>query len=83
MPCHALFRFIGAEPDSGRRTGSDKDDRGSAGTEIRDDTLPFRTSAHRVFAVGDLRAGSVKRVVTAVREGASAVSSLDAMPAGD
>lgn len=38
--------------------------------------LPFQTSASHVFAVGDLRSGSTKRVATAVGEGAGAVSSV-------
>jgi thioredoxin reductase (NADPH) len=50
---------------------------------FRDETpataLPFQTSARRVFAVGDLRAGSTKRVATAVGEGAGAVSSVHAV----
>ena len=82
LPCHALFCFVGAEPESGWLTGIDKDDKGFVRTEIRGDTLPFQTSAHRVFAVGDLRAGSIKRVATAVGEGASAVSSVHAVLAG-
>ncbi|MER7680688.1 FAD-dependent oxidoreductase [Streptomyces sp. NPDC096934] len=38
--------------------------------------LPFETSSPRVFAVGDVRYGSMKRVAAAVGEGASAVSSV-------
>lgn len=41
-----------------------------------DAPLPFQTSAARVFAVGDIRSGSTKRVATAVGEGASAVSAV-------
>jgi thioredoxin reductase (NADPH) len=36
-----------------------------------------------VFAAGDLRAGSTKRVATAVGDGASAVSSVHAALASD
>ncbi|MEV4348227.1 FAD-dependent oxidoreductase [Actinoplanes sp. NPDC049596] len=74
--CRALFCFIGAEPESAWLTGIDKDDKGFVRTES---ALSFQTSAHRVFAVGDLRAGSIKRVATAVGEGASAVSSVHAV----
>ncbi|TDK98165.1 hypothetical protein EUA05_31375 [Mycobacterium paragordonae] len=35
--------------------------------------LPFETSIPGVFAVGDVRAGSMKRVAAAVGEGASTV----------
>ena len=38
--------------------------------------LPFETSAPGVFAVGDVRAGSLKRVAAAVGEGSSAVRSV-------
>ena len=38
--------------------------------------FPMETSVPGVFAVGDVRYGSVKRVATAVGEGAIAVSYL-------
>jgi thioredoxin reductase (NADPH) len=38
--------------------------------------LPFETSAPGVFAVGDVRAGSMKRVAAAVGEGSSAVRAV-------
>ncbi|RFA10286.1 hypothetical protein B7R54_14515 [Subtercola boreus] len=40
--------------------------------------LPFETSVPTVFAVGDVRHGSMKRVAAAVGEGASAVHSVHA-----
>jgi thioredoxin reductase (NADPH) len=40
------------------------------------DPLPFETSAPGVFAVGDVRQGSLKRVAAAVGEGSSAVRSV-------
>jgi thioredoxin reductase (NADPH) len=38
--------------------------------------MPFETSQPRVFATGDVRAGSMKRVAAAVGEGAGAVRSV-------
>ena len=40
------------------------------------DPLPFETSLMGVFAVGDVRHGSLKRVASAVGEGSSAVRSV-------
>lgn len=40
------------------------------------DCLPFETSRPGVFAVGDVRAGSVKRVASAAGEGAMCVSAI-------
>ena len=40
------------------------------------EALPFETSAPGVFAVGDVRLGSMKRVAAAVGEGSSAVRSV-------
>ncbi|MEV4629878.1 FAD-dependent oxidoreductase [Micromonospora sp. NPDC049523] len=85
LDCRALFCFIGADPVSDWLTGVVKDENGFVLTDGRLPAgayaapLPFQTSAPRVFAVGDLRAGSTKRVATAVGEGASAVSSVHAV----
>jgi hypothetical protein len=38
--------------------------------------LPFETSYPGLFAVGDVRAGSIKRVAAAVGEGSAAVRSV-------
>ncbi|GIF75861.1 FAD-dependent oxidoreductase [Asanoa siamensis] len=75
LESRALFCFIGAEPVSGWLAGVAKDDNGFVRTDGAG-ALPYQTSAPRVFAVGDVRAGSIKRVATAVGEGASAVSSV-------
>jgi thioredoxin reductase (NADPH) len=75
----ALFCFIGADPEAGWLTGVDTD---ADGFVVTGGGLPFQTSAARVFAVGDLRSGSTKRVATAVGEGAGAVSSVHAVLAG-
>jgi thioredoxin reductase (NADPH) len=37
---------------------------------------PLQSSVHGVFAVGDVRSGSVKRVGSAIGEGAQVVSAI-------
>ncbi len=91
MSTAALFVLIGAEPHTDWLGGSvERDPRGYilTGTElIRDGQLPsgwplnrppfhLETSLPGVFAAGDVRSGSVKRVASAVGEGASAVQLL-------
>ena len=46
------------------------------GPEARAGCLPLETSRPGVFAVGDVRAGSVKRVAAAVGDGAQVVAAL-------
>jgi thioredoxin reductase (NADPH) len=48
------------------------------GAELGIDRPPLATSRDGVFAVGDVRAGSVKRVAAAVGEGAQVVAALHA-----
>ena len=86
-PVHHVFVFIGAEPctyflDESVAT----DDRGYvktgaalAGAELglyREGRAPqfFETSWPNVFAVGDVRSGSLKRVASGVGEGAAAIA---------
>ncbi|GIH20548.1 NAD(P)/FAD-dependent oxidoreductase [Rugosimonospora africana] len=82
LDCRGLFCFIGADPVAAWMRGLAKDGNGFVLTDSRlpagthKAPLPFQTSAARVFAVGDVRASSIKRVATAVGEGASAVSSV-------
>ena len=38
--------------------------------------LPFQTNRPGVFAIGDIRSGSIKRVAAAVGEGAQVVATL-------
>jgi thioredoxin reductase (NADPH) len=91
VPCVALFSFIGAEPSSDWLSGcAALDERGfvltdrSLGSELLDSRwealgrlpLPFETSYPGLFAVGDVRAGSIKRVAAAVGEGSAAVRSV-------
>ncbi|MEV4515801.1 FAD-dependent oxidoreductase [Dactylosporangium sp. NPDC049525] len=80
LDCAAVFCFIGADPVSGWLSGLALDSDGFVLTDSRlpAGRLPFQTSAARVFAIGDLRSGSTKRVASAVGDGASAVSSVHA-----
>lgn len=73
-----LFVFVGAIPATAwLGPGIDRDERGFVltGRGSGDDwhTQPFETSTPGVFAVGDVRSGSVKRMSAAVGEGASVV----------
>ncbi|MCW3028285.1 MAG: Thioredoxin-disulfide reductase [Solirubrobacterales bacterium] len=85
IPSSGLFCFIGATPATGW-LGPDVllDRRGFVLTDRQlpesltgaSDPLPFETSAPGVFAAGDVRHGSLKRVAAAVGEGSSAVRSV-------
>jgi thioredoxin reductase (NADPH) len=72
-----LFLFIGAEPNTDwlSRSGVTLDDKGFVRTG-GDPKRPLETSLAGVFAIGDVRAGSVKRVAAAVGEGAQVVAAL-------
>jgi thioredoxin reductase (NADPH) len=50
------------------------------GTEAGEHRRPLETSRRDVFAIGDIRSGSVKRVAAAVGEGAQVVAALHAYP---
>jgi thioredoxin reductase (NADPH) len=90
VPCTALFSFIGAVPNSGWMNGVTTDDKGFVLTDrsLDPDTLgeewtaihrrplPYESSRPGLFAVGDLRAGSMKRVAAAVGEGSAAIRSV-------
>jgi thioredoxin reductase (NADPH) len=72
-----LFLFIGADPNAGWLKGCvDTDDKGFVLTGSSD--LPLETSRPGVFAIGDVRAGSTKRVAAAVGEGAAVVAQIHA-----
>jgi thioredoxin reductase (NADPH) len=90
-PCAGLFSFIGADPSSGWLDGcAALDERafvltdlslgaGHLGQEwevLDRSPLPFETSHPGLFAVGDLRSGSMKRVASAVGEGSASVRSV-------
>ena len=74
-----LFLFIGAEPNTDWLAGS--------GIALNDKAFirtdgnvqsPLETSLPGVFAIGDVRAGSIKRVAAAVGKGAQVVTALHA-----
>jgi thioredoxin reductase (NADPH) len=77
-----LFSFIGAEPNSDwlAPAGLKRDARGFllTGADAAPDRLPLETSRRGVFAVGDIRASSVKRVAAAVGDGAQVVAAIHA-----
>jgi thioredoxin reductase (NADPH) len=77
-----LFLFIGADPNTAWLSPSDValDDKGfvRTGAELGDGHRPLETSRRGVFAIGDVRAGSIKRVAAAVGEGAQVVATLHA-----
>ena len=78
----ALFIMIGAVPHTDWLKGTvDLDEKGFIKTSGKDGT--FETSRSGVFAVGDIRAGSVKRVASAVGEGSVAISGVHAFLAKD
>ena len=79
MPVSNVFVMIGAEPNSGWFHGSVKLDAkgfvltgGSSGFEV----TPYATSIPGIYAVGDVRAASVKRVASAVGEGSVVISDI-------
>ncbi|MCW2735739.1 FAD-dependent oxidoreductase [Nocardioides sp.] len=74
----ALFVLIGSEPHTGWLNGAVAlDDRGFVLTGTGYECAPSpETASAGVFAVGDVRSGSVKRVASAVGEGAIVVRLL-------
>jgi thioredoxin reductase (NADPH) len=89
-----LFLMIGARPHTEwLPPGVDRDARGFVltGTDLRDDhgwpldrsPFLFETSMPGVFAAGDVRHGSVKRVASAVGEGSVAIQLLHRLFAAD
>ena len=81
-PIQHLFLFIGADPNTDWLAGSDValDPKGFVltGAETSEGRHPLETSRRGVFAIGDVRSGSVKRVAAAVGEGAQVVAALHA-----
>jgi thioredoxin reductase (NADPH) len=88
-PLRHIFLFIGADPNATWLhgcvsvdnkgfvlTGEKAADRGDGG---RRPVLPLETSRPNVFAIGDVRAGSTKRVAAAVGEGAAVVAQIHSL----
>jgi thioredoxin reductase (NADPH) len=79
-PLRHLFLFIGADPNTDWLAGSgvDLDAKGFVltGADAAIDRKPLETSRRGVFAIGDVRSDSVKRVAAAVGEGAQVVATL-------
>ena len=86
-PANYLFSFIGAEPNTDwlAPSGLKLDGRGfvMTGDEVGDDRFPLETSRRGVFAVGDVRSCSVKRVAASVGDGAQVVAAIHAYLAAD
>jgi thioredoxin reductase (NADPH) len=81
-PVRHLFSFIGADPNTDwlAASGLALDPGGfvRTGPEAKAGRLPLETSRRGIFAVGDVRSGSVKRVASAVGDGAQVVAALHA-----
>jgi thioredoxin reductase (NADPH) len=78
-----LFLFTGADPAASWLSGCGipLDDKGfiRTGADLNSPgriPLPMETGVEGIFAIGDVRAGSVKRVGAAIGEGASVVAQL-------
>jgi len=82
-PIRHVFNFIGADPNTDWLAGSgialDKQGFIKTGGDGR---APLETSEPGVFAIGDVRSGSTKRVAAAVGEGAQVVAAIHAYLAG-
>ena len=86
VPADGLFLLLGAEPGCGWLPAEiARDERGFVltGRDIPQDQwrdgrppAPLETGVPGIFAAGDIRAGSMKRVASASGEGASAVSQV-------
>jgi thioredoxin reductase (NADPH) len=78
-----LFLFIGADPNTDWLNGSGValDPKGFVLTGGGPDraSRALETSVRGVFAIGDVRSGSIKRVAAAVGEGAQVVAALHAL----
>ena len=89
IPANAMFIFIGAEPHSELvsgvvetnragfiLTGQDliRENNKPKGWKLKRDPYLLETSVPGIFAAGDIRQGAVRRVASAVGEGAISVS---------
>jgi thioredoxin reductase (NADPH) len=89
VPADALFVLIGARPHTDwlpaeiardergyLLTGADLDGTGTPGWALERPPFSYETSVPGVFAVGDARLGSVKRVAAAVGEGSVVIQQV-------
>jgi thioredoxin reductase (NADPH) len=79
VEARSLFVMVGAAPNSEWLSGLVKlDNKGFVitGSGEGSATSPFATSQPGIFAVGDVRAGSVKRVASSVGEGSVVISKV-------
>jgi len=87
-PMRHLFLFIGADPHTSWLDGCVALDNkgfvltGQPSSNLTRTTSLLETSLPGVFAVGDVRAGSTKRVAAAVGEGAAVVAQIHALLGG-
>src|SRR5262249_28578362 len=92
-PIRHVFLFLGADPCTGWLKDClalDGRQFVLTGWQIPPGRWPLERRPHQletslpgIFAVGDVRSGSTKRVAAAVGEGSSAVQSLHVVLAGD
>lgn len=75
---HHLFLFIGADPNSSWLQGCVKTD-AHGFVMTGGGAFSLETSYSGVFAIGDVRSGSTKRVAASVGEGAAVVAQIHAM----
>jgi thioredoxin reductase (NADPH) len=81
-----LFLFVGADPNTSWLEGCVAlDAKGfvATGTDAGTGSLSLETSQRGIFAIGDVRAGSTKRVAAAVGEGAAVVAQIHGTLAKD
>jgi thioredoxin reductase (NADPH) len=82
-----LFLFIGADPNTDwlKDLGVGLDEKGfiRTGAACSARHHPLETNLPGVFAIGDVRSGSIKRVAAAVGEGAQVVAALHAYLGGE
>ena len=73
----ALFIMVGAAPNTGWLSGLvELDDKGFVKCGVNLDGSPYASSQPGIFAVGDVRSNSVKRVASAVGEGSVVISEI-------
>jgi len=86
-PMRHVFLFIGADPNTDwlkdSRVALDPKGFVLTGAEAGNGRRLLETSRAGVFAIGDIRSGSIKRVAASVGEGAQVVATLHAFLADD